>query len=378
MNGTIQFAVNPYLQSKMGSENFGVMLSFISVLSVIAISFGTSLNYSRMIASTKVHDCNSDYLRMLLLAAAVCVPACTAAQFFIDRKALYLLPGYILLTVITMFRYYGDVHFRLNINFKGFFVFYALMAAGYLAGIATYPLFHSWLLVYALAEIAAVIFVTLNGRIFCCNPLHKTPHFSEHLKSSGALFLSNLLTSVLANLDRPLLLAMMDSNAVTVFYTASLVGKIAALLTAPLNGVFISYLAKYNGRLSKKAFWAICVASLGLIVAFSAAGIIVSYPFIHLMYPNVYPQAKSLIPLAIAGQIVYFVSGTLMVVLLRFTKEKWQYIINGLFFAVYLVLCIAGARRNGLMGFTVGILLANVLRMVLVCLLAVFQLENEN
>ena len=376
MNGVIQLVVNPYLQNKMGSAKFGVMLSLISVLSVVSISFGTSFNYSRMIASTKKRDCNSDYFFMLLLSAIITVPICIAAQLIIDKFSFVALIGYIVLTAITTFRYYGDVNFRLDIDFKGFFVYYALMAAGYLIGIAVFRCFNSWIIVYLLGEVAAVIFVAVRGKVFKCNPFKKTEFFNDNLRSSSALLLSNLITSILANIDRPFILKAIDANSVTVFYAATLIGKIIALLTVPLNGVVISYLSKYDGKLSKKTFSHLCVLALMATALLSGVCIFISYIFVSIMYPNVYEQAKPLIPVAIIGQVFYFISGTLMVVLLRFTAEKLQFIINGIYFAVYICLSIWGVNNNGLMGFAVGILIANFLRMLITYIFGMTKLEK--
>ena len=94
MNAAVQFLVNPYLQSKMGSERFGVMLSLISIVSIVAISLGTSFNYSRMIASSKKRDCNSDYFLFLIVASLLSIPVCVITlKYFGSFSALSLL-GY--------------------------------------------------------------------------------------------------------------------------------------------------------------------------------------------------------------------------------------------------------------------------------------------
>lgn len=377
MNGVIQFAVNPYLQSRMGSERFGVMLSLISVLSVLSISFGTSFNYSRVLASTKKHDCNSDYFLMLIMSVAVIIPVCIVSQIIIDKFAIAALVGYIILTVFTTFRYYGDVNFRLDVNFRGFFAYYAIMAAGYLAGIALYGITHSWIIAYMMGEAAAVVFVAIRGRIFRCNPFRRSEFFADHLKSSGALFVSNLITSLLANFDRPFILMTIDANSVTVFYAATLIGKVIALLTTPLNGVVISYLAKYDGKISKRIFTYLFAAALAGTAAISLVCILASFPFVKLMYPNVYEEAKPLIPVAIIGQVFFFISGTLMVVLLRFTEEKLQYIINGIYFVIYIFACIIGAKVNGLAGFAAGILIANFSRLLLAYIFALLKIDDN-
>ena len=278
MNAAVQFLVNPYLQSKMGSERFGVMLSLISIVSIVAISLGTSFNYSRMIASSKKRDCNSDYFLFLIVASLLSIPVCVITlKYFGSFSALSLL-GYSALTVFSIFRYYGDVNFRLKIDFKGFFLFYFAMALGYIVGVALFRFSKSWIITYILAELAAVAYLLIKGDVLKCNPFKPSPYFKSNLNSSLTLIATNLLTSVIANIDRPLILKFVDANSVTVFYIATLIGKIIALLTAPLNGVIISYLAKYDGKLSRKTFTNICAVSLIGVSLLSLICIFVSVP----------------------------------------------------------------------------------------------------
>ncbi|MCR5207160.1 MAG: hypothetical protein K6C14_01625, partial [Eubacterium sp.] len=364
MNGVVQLLVNPFLQKQLGSERFGTVLSLISVLSIIAITIGTSLNYSRMIASAKKRECNGDYFLFLIVSAAVSVPISLIALCRIDRFSALGFIGYAALTALTAARYYADVNYRLDTDFKGFFIFYALMSAGYAVGVLMFR-FTGWLVTYLLAELAALAFVAARGKIFRCSPFKTSPHVKSNLKSYITLAGTNLITSVLSNVDRLLILSFIDPNAVTVFYTASLFGKVIAILTAPLNGVIISHLAKYDGTLRRKTF-----AVLNGIMLFAAAVISVvciaaSFIFVKIMYSNVYEEAKSIIPIATIGQVFYFISGTVMVVLMRFTKERIQFVINGLFFVAYIALSVSGIERGGLFGFAVGVLIANALRMLL-------------
>lgn len=378
MNGVVQLFVNPYLQRKMGSEKFGIMLSLISVLTIVAISFGTSANYSRMLSKTKNTQSNSDYLIMLLFSVLFIVPVCIVSLLYFYKLSIPLLIGYIVLTVFTAFRYYGDVDFRLKVDFKGFFLYYAFISVGYVSGALLFGMTKSWIIVFLLGEAAALIFVFFKGDVLRCFPLKKSEHFKINFKSTSALFVSSLITSVLSNVDRPIILKAIDANSVTVFYAATLIGKIIALLTVPLNSVVISYLTKYDGKLKRKTFSFLFATSLLLTAVMSVFCIFISYFFVKIMYPNVYESAKPLIPVAIVGQIFYFISGTLMTVLLRFTKERLQYIINGIYFAVYMTLCLIGINQNGLSGFAAGILIANVFRMALTYILGMVSLKTQD
>lgn len=376
MNGIVQLVVNPFLQNKMGSDNFGVVLSLISVVSIVAISFGTSFNYSRMIASSKKRNCNSDYFLFLILTSLICIPVCIISLKFFNEFSLPNIFLYSILCIFTLFRYYADVNYRLNSNFKGFFLFYFLMSLGYLAGVAFFSFSKSWAIIYILAEALALIYVFIKGDVFKCNPLNITPEVKSNFKSAYTLILSNFISSAVANIDRPLILKFIDANSVTVFYVATLIGKCVSLLTAPLNGVIISYLVKYEGKLEKVIFKRLNLILLPITILLSVVCILISHIFINLMYPNVYAQAKPLIAIAIIGQMFYFVSGTVMVVLMRFTKESVLLTINTLHFFIYIVSCLIGITTNGLYGFAIGILFANISRMILAYVFGMIELNK--
>ena len=70
----------------------------------------------------------------------------------------------------------------------------------------------------------------------------------------------------------------------------------------------------------------------------------------HSMYANVFEAAKPYFLLANAGQIFYFISGSLMVVVLNFTKEKYQLYINIVYLIVFAVVVIPAILMFGLNG----------------------------
>ena len=46
MNGVIQLALYPFLSKKLGTDEFGVVLTLISLISIMGSTFGTAANYS--------------------------------------------------------------------------------------------------------------------------------------------------------------------------------------------------------------------------------------------------------------------------------------------------------------------------------------------
>jgi hypothetical protein len=96
------------------------------------------------------------------------------------------------------------------------------------------------------------------------------------------------------------------------------------------------------------------------------------------MYPaEVYNAAKEYFFLANAGQILYFISGSLMVVVLRFTDEKYQLIINMTYAVLFALIVIPSVWLYGLWGITFGLLAVNAIRFILVAAVGFLSIRKR-
>ena len=365
VHALLQLVVYPYLSFKMGAAVFGIVLSLLAVVSIMASTFGTGANYARVIASVRQKHDNGDYNLFLLVIAALSVPDAAVSLAYIDDFRPWAFAGLLLLMIVSILRYYGDVNFRLDINFKGFFIYYVWIALGYLAGVGLYGMTGSWLVIIVLGETAALLYVGWRGFIFKKPWFRKSQYFAENMKAMFLLSASNFIVAVILNVDKLLILKFVGALEVTVFFTATLIGKIVALLTVPLNGVVISHLARYQGGFTRKNFLFVIFAMLAVGIAIIAAGVGFSYLFIKTMYPDVFEAAKPYFLAGNAGQVFYFISGTLMVVVLRFTKEKYQLYMNVIYGVIFICAVVPAVAYWGLLGIVYALLVVNVLRFII-------------
>lgn len=54
--------------------------------------------------------------------------------------------GVFALFMVTVFRYYGDVEYRLTLNYQRYFIYYFLIGVGYLAGFVVYRITNQWIM----------------------------------------------------------------------------------------------------------------------------------------------------------------------------------------------------------------------------------------
>lgn len=371
MTGTLQIIVYPYLTRKMGAEEFGNVLALISIISIMGSTFGTGANFSRILICRQGSQPKGDYNRFLLWISLCFLPL----SFFLVHEfdpanfSLIYCLSFWLLTSISMLRYYGDVDYRIHLQFKKYFIYYMCVTVGYLAGVFLYPLLRSWIMVVLLGETMCIIYSSVQSSLFDKPMLARSDHTFRNFRSFMVLSLSNLIASLILNADRLLIAKFVGPEEVTIFFAATLIGKVVATLTLPLEGVLMGHFARYKGNFTKKLLFSLSGICLLLGIGASLLATLASYLIIPFMYPEVCSAAKPLFLVANAGQVFYFVSGTMMVVILNFTGEHSQLIINTIYAFSFILLVLPSVIIFGLWGIAISLLAVNLLRFLLVFLM---------
>ena len=363
MNAVLQLAVYPIWERRLGAETLGDILYLISLMSVFAVSMGVSVGYARMRKSVSAKTRNTPYMVILACASLVALDVAFLVSMLggveLDLAETLLLG---LLMCATMWRYYADVEYKLYLNYKRFFIYYSLIGVGYLVGLLLFYITELWLLALLTGELFGLLYVLLRGRIFIIDDEPFTPELDFAAKLSLTFFGAEVLSTFIFNADRIILRSLIGSETVADYYVASLFGKTAALLTVPLSGVVIGYLAKYKGVLSHKLMNMITAgAGIGIFLG-SAACTVASNIFIPIIYPDRLDAVKAYFVSANLSQILYFASNVITVILLRFARSKYQLYVNAVYAVAFVLICIPCAIFGGLRAFCIGLALTCLIR----------------
>jgi len=364
-NVVIQFVLYPFLEKKMGEDSYGVALSVLSFIAILSGACGYAVGCARLLRVDKGRENNGTYNIILICMGLLCSIAGAVYLWTIDILSPLNLLLFSALSFLTMLRFYSDVEFRLNTDFFRYLVYYVLIALGYVAGIFLFNLSGQWMLALMAGELLCFVYAVIRCQIY------RPPFFkiSDQLKkitsSISFILLSTFIDNITLHADRIVLLAITgDGAAVTTYYIASLVGKIIAMLTTPINTLVISYLVRYKGGFTKKLWTAVTAATVvGGVVAFFGCWI-ASPILIKILYPDNLADVRPYLISAILGQVLYFVSGVLMTILLRFKGEKKQFIFNAAYAVEFFICVITGTVLGGLPGFAWAIVIANGIRFV--------------
>ncbi len=378
LNIVIQFAMYPFLERNLGTEKYGVALSILSLVTILAGTLGTSANYSRMVSSGTdgIPYTNGDYNVILLSVSLLCGLGGIFYLRYLGITSAVVALLFVILIVFSALRYYSDVEFRMKADFVRYMIYYTAISCGYLLGMLVYKLTGEWMSAIIVGEALGVAFVIFGGTIYKKDTFKTSKSFPLVCKSLGFLLLSNLIENLTLNADRLLLMVFSGGVAVSVYYTASLLGKVVAMLSVPINSIIISYLIKYDGGLSKK-LWTLASVAACVLGALAFGGCTLVSPFLlKILYPNIYADAAPYIAPAILGQVFYFISGVLLVILLKFRGEKKQFLFNLGYAIEFFAIVITGTALWGLNGFVYSALAANAIRFIAVIVWGFITTKN--
>ena len=375
-NAVIQFLAYPVISRRIGADAFGNVLTLLSVMSVAAVAVGAGVSYARMANVPRFETENGDYNRCLLpgTAAVALCGVVALAYFGAPHPASWAL--YPLLCVVSTLRYYGSVAYRLEVNYRKNFVFFILLSVGYALGLLLFLAVGIWEIAVLFGELLAVAYVVLSSPVLRRPFLKTSPNARKVRASCAALIPSQLFMNLTMHADRLLIGALLDGTQVTIFYIASLLGKAVAMLTEPIAGVAIGFLARSKSfgrrQFLLSAFVSLLLGALAFLVFIPIA------PFlIGILYPDVAADAKPFFLVANGGQIVYFIANLLLVIILRFASEKYQFYINVTYSILFFAVCIPALLHGGLATFCTCVLVLNTARLAAVLALGILKSKGE-
>ena len=165
MNGVLQLIITPLLNRYMGAKQLGELLYITGLVAIICPSVGQALITSRLVVRRDCEVTNGDYDWLLLIFGAIgSFVALVMSRNSITNMAMAV--GVFIMFMLTVFRFYGDVEFRLNLNYRRYFIYYLLIGIGYLAGFVIYRITDRWLWIYLVGEVAALCYVAVTGSVF--------------------------------------------------------------------------------------------------------------------------------------------------------------------------------------------------------------------
>lgn len=364
----IQLLIFPLLSRQMSSESFGIAVSLYGFNNLIVVFLGNSMNNIRLIYDNKIEEKgNFSFLVILSLVGS-----------FIFSSVLYLLYGgnqsaieiviTVLFTVISTFRAYLLVYFRLQLEYVKVLYTNILILIGYIIGLLLFTIIPIWSIVFLVGETIGTIYCLKNST-FKLEKVKKTNSLKFLSREYGNLTLSNGVSNGLKYLDRFLITPLLGAASMSLYYSVSVFSKIINMVVIPFNNVLLSYINNMNSREARKYFLIINVCSAGLMIpVFFILNFVTPY-FLRILYPQFVEDAIPYISVVNLANIFNLLTSISNPFILKFHEMKSQVYIQIFYGSIYVLSALYLSYSYGLMGFAIATAFSFFLKWVLMLIL---------
>ncbi|MBU9675171.1 hypothetical protein KQ939_00135 [Planococcus sp. CP5-4] len=359
-----QFVVYPLLGKELSTEYFGELLIMMSVVNIVAILLGNSLNNIRLIYNSEYinEKVSGDFSVLLLLALVLNVVLVSAITFGLwPDKPLMNNLILVVVSVFTMLRSYLGVEYRLNLNYKKILMHSVVYSTALSLGTLILFLTEIWPLIFLVGELTSFIYLYFTTNLLK-ERFSTTYKFKRTLKQYSLLSLSSLIGNVLLYLDRIIIFPFLGAHSVAVFFAATVIGKMSSFIISPISGVILSYLSNKTTKMSLKKFNLINLLMLFLSFLIAISTSFISSPLLKILYPNVYLETLEILLLANLAVILQISSSIPQTILLKYSSSSFQVVIQVIYGITYITGGIFLIGEAGLKGFCIAAILAALIK----------------
>lgn len=125
--------------------------------------------------------------------------------------------------------------------------------------------------------------------------------------------------------------------------------------------------------MGRKQFLQFTGIGVGVSLVFFIGSQIGTPLFVGLFYGDLYESVKGMMTVVNLSQILGVLSAYLFIVVLTFTEEKWQLILQIIHLVIITALVLLFTKNSGIMGFAEAVLIANAIRVAAVILLGFWK-----
>ncbi|QSS99779.1 hypothetical protein IMZ31_17210 [Pontibacillus sp. ALD_SL1] len=371
----LQLIILPVVGGRLGEEEYGIAITVISMATLFSLPFGNVLNNIRLLMNQeyKKNDAVGDFKILLTISILLNTTIMIIGTIYFEKGFSFIsVLLVILFSGLNLLREYLIVSFRITINYKAILVNNIVLSFGYLIGVLFFYFIGFWQLIYVFGASFSLIYIIRNSNLIT-EPFAITGLFKKTTYKSVVLFLSVLMKTILMYADKLLIFPLLGPAAVSVYYSATLMGKIISMAITPISGVILSYLTKVE-KVNNKNF--LIIMLLTVIMSIVGYGIIIfiSEPILNLLYPKWAQSSLDLIYITTATAIMGVISSIIHPFLLTFQHINWQLFINAINLIVYIICIMVFYNLYDLIGFCIGMLIASVIKILI--MLAVYFMNT--
>jgi len=361
-----QIIALPILSRMVNIHEYGEILTMFAIMSILAVPFGGTLSDTRLL--TKINkldfkvESTYNYLLMILLIINFIFLNVIYINFFkVNLFHSFLMS---LASSFLLLRAFYIVEYRVTLNYKRVLIVSILSIVGYTMGIIINLFVNFWSIIFFVGELVPVLFIIAKSQILKFG-FKKSELLKSTIGSFIFLVIASLLNFIIMYSDRFLLLPVLGSKYVSIFLVSSFLGKTIGVVLGPISSVLFSYYVKEDSISITTIYKRLAIYFIVSFVSFIGI-IILGKPILLFLYPTIYPHIHNIYILSNLGAILYIVGNLLQPTMMSNTKPRINTIVQLLYFIFYLTIAYTLVTKYSLIGFCIGIVISNLLRIVLI------------
>lgn len=367
----LQLGMMPCLAGKVSETDYGLIVTLIALIGLCPQTVGNVLNNVRLLdvaeEANGIKRKNYAYLCLLFSILAAIVTGIVSALFIGRFNNVCI--GMVLVSILVVYREFFVVEFRIRLNFKKILYSNLFLVLGYVVGFVLFLVTSWWVWIYLVGYSLSLLYI-LSATEIWRSPFAKDGHFVPRVKEAWTLLFASALGRMPSYADRIVLFPLLGGTSVSVYYVATLFGKVLSMLVSPVNSVLLSYLTKLDKK-PMRAFAESIAAVSALSIVGYAVTLAIAEPCLAFLYPQFVGEAMPYVGVVTATAYVGAIVTVIDPYILRFLPLRWQIVEYGGYSVLYFFLSLALMAPYGLLGFCIGGLAASIVRLVVMLILFV-------
>lgn len=375
ITASMQLILLPIISNYTSEKEFGEIVIIIAILNSISALIGGSLNNLRLI-NDKFYDKFIGDFSLILILSLILGELIFLGLIYkvVDPVNLVIL---LMVLLLMTLRVYFLVYFRLTLSYKNILLHAFVLSIGYLIGAILFVILHSFSIAFLLGEIFSIIYLMLkvDKRELT---FRRTTNLKKIISDYLNFAISNIANVLSLYLDRYIVLIILGSKYVSVYFIASLLGKLMSTISTPVASVILSYLNKKKVSNHLRLFNKMLVFSTLFGLLFYVVLWIISPLIIKVIYENSWENVKNYYNIANFSVILYLIGTFINTFCIKYLKMNRQLIIQYSYIVFFIVSTFFLANLYSLHGFIIGTILANTFRILLIQLICYLDLNIKN
>lgn len=374
----LQLIVYPYVSRQIDADSYGLMITIYSVWMAISNSLGNVLNNIRLLHVNEyrerqvVGDFNILVRKWGIINLVVIL---ILTLYYVQGFKIVDIVFSLLIASLAFLKAYVEVGFRIQLSYQNILVNGLLQGFGFLLGTIFFYITGVWQFIFLCGFLFSTVYSIIRTKLLS-EPCVHTCLYEKVSRDSKQYCVATFSSSLMGYADKMVLYPLIGGHAVSVYYTATILGKIVSMLTGPITSVILSYISRWNKR-NSRVFSKVLILGSGLAVISYFFTLLISRPILTFLFPQWVKEVMQLLPVTTAVIVIQTFNAFLNPFVLKFYDIKWQVVINvaGLFF--YFTAALILWYFYGLIGFCLGTLCGQLVKTVIVITLHLVRGNRE-